>query len=396
LSFLFIQFSETNLLAKIVSPEVASNELRTTNISAMMDDNSVPQLTVIIPVRNEARFIDRCLSSIFSADPVAGGMEVLVIDGMSTDGTRQILAEWSRRHVNLHVLNNFQRIAATAMNIGIRAARGKWIMVVGAHCEYPADYFKLCLETGQRTNADNVGGGLITMSENSTVQGKLVRAMTTHRFGVGNAGCRIGAPEGRADTVAYSCYRREVFERIGFYDERLVRNQDYELNCRLLKTGGSIWFNPAIQAQYYNQGTIVGLIRQAFVTGQWNPWMWYIAPYSFAWRHAVPAGFVVALLIALLFSFIAPPFGLAILTLILVAYFLLGVLSSVQQSLRYGIWMLPVLPFLFFAYHLAYGLGGLLGIFLLCFRRAPVQLAPEPWPGAGSYRPWPKVKRVVN
>jgi glycosyltransferase involved in cell wall biosynthesis len=350
--------------------------------------DSSPLLTVIIPARNEARFIDRCLRSIFTADSVPGGIEVIVVDGMSNDGTREMLSDLRRRYANLRVLDNPQRIVPTALNIGVRAARGKWIMPVGAHCEYRADYFRLCLETGQRTNAENVGGGLITLSAESGVVGKLVQAITTHPFGVGNAGFRIGIAEGSADTVAYSCYRRDVFDRIGFYDERLVRNQDYEFNCRLLKTGGRIWFNPTIQAQYYNQGTMAGLIRQAFVTGQWNPWMWYVAPYSFAWRHAIPLGFVVALMIALLFSFVAPQLGIPVLTSILVAYFFLGVVSSMQQSLRYGIWMLPVLPFLFFAYHFAYGLGGLWGLILLSVRQAPVQLAPEPWPGAGSYRPW--------
>ena len=362
----------------------------------MSDNNSDPRVTVVIPVRNESRFIDRCLQSVFSADPVPGGMEVLVVDGMSNDSTRQILDDWHRRQPNLRVLDNPQRITPTAMNIGVRAARGKWIMIVGAHCEYPADYFRRCLETSQRTNADNIGGGLITLSEANGVEGKLVRALTTHRFGVGNAGCRIGASEGWADTVAYSCYRREVFERIGFYDERLVRNQDYELNRRLAKAGGSIWHNPDITARYYNQGSLKGLFHQAFGTGQWNTWMWYIAPYSFAWRHAVPLAFVVALLSAVLFFFASPPLGLFALTLIFVPYFVLACLSSLQQSLRHGIWMLPVLPLLFFAYHVAYGAGALWGIFQLCIKQSPVQRAVEPWPGAGSHRAWPRTNRVID
>lgn len=361
-----------------------------------MKTNPSPEVTVVIPVRNEGRFIDRCLQSIFAADPVPGGMEVIVVDGMSNDGTRQIVAEWCERQANLKILDNPQCIVPTAMNIGIRAARGQWIIPLNAHSEYSANYFTLCLETSQRTGADNVGGGLFTLSQDQGLQGQFVRALTTHRFGVGNAGFRVGAREGWADTVVYGCYKREVFARIGLYDERLVRNQDYELNRRLVKAGGSIWRNPSIQVRYYNQGNVKGLLQQAFVTGRWNPWMWYVAPYSFAWRHAIPLVFVLALLSGFLLSFIAPPLGRFALMSILIPYFVLALLSSVQQSVRYGIWMPLFLPFLFLAYHMAYGVGGLLGIFRLCIKQAPVQLVPEPWPGAGSQRAWPNAKWVAD
>jgi glycosyltransferase involved in cell wall biosynthesis len=359
--------------------------------------NSSPLITIIIPVRNEARFVDRCLRSVFSAAPVSGGMEVFVVDGMSDDGTREVLAEWCGKQPNLRVIDNPRRIVPTAMNIGIRAARGEWIIRLDAHSEYPPNYFNLCLETGRRTTADNVGGDFLTLSQNEGSRGRLVQALTTHRFGVGNAGFRVGACEGWADTVVYGCYKREIFARIGLFDERLVRNQDYELNRRLLKAGGSIWRNPAIQVRYYNQGSVKGLLQQAFFTGQWNPWMWYIAPYSFAWRHAIPLVFVLALLGGFLLSFIAPPLGRFALPSIVIPYFVLAALSSVQQSARYGIWMLPVLPFLFLAYHLAYGLGGVWGICRLFVKRAPVQLVSEPWPGAGSYRAWPmRTEKVAS
>jgi len=362
----------------------------------MAATNTTGQISVVIPARNEARFIDRCLRSIFSADPVPGGVEVLVVDGMSTDGTREILNDWCRQHDNLKVLDNPLRIVPTAMNIGIRAARGKWIVRLDAHTEYPADYFKRCLRASQNTGADNVGGGVETLCRDKSFQSTLVQALTTHRFGVGNSGFRVGASAGEADTVVFGCYRREVFDRIGLYDERLVRNQDYELNCRLRKAGGRIWFDPTIGAQYYNQSSLPGLLRQAFSTGQWNPWMWYIAPYSFAWRHAVPLAFVLMLLTALLFAVVAPSRGFFSLALVLGPYFLAALFSSAQQSLRHGLWMLPILPFAFFIYHTIYGLGGICGLCRLATGRSPVQRTPEPLPGAGSPRPWPNSKRVAN
>jgi hypothetical protein len=218
--------------------------------------------------------------------------------------------------------------------------------------------------------------------------------VTTHLFGVGNSGFRIGARAGKADTVPYGCYRREVFARIGLYDERLVRNQDYELNARLRKAGGTIWRDPAIRILYYNQGTLKGLLRQAVVTGQWNPWMWYVAPYSFAWRHAAPAAFVGALLGVLLLALFTPSLGWPVAGVVFVPYLLATLTASVQQAARYGRWMLPLLPGVFWAYHVTYGLGALRGICLLAIRRTPVQRASEPWPGAGAYRAWPLHAKV--
>lgn len=359
-----------------------------------MIDTDRPALSVIIPARNEFRFIDGCLRSVFAADPVAGGLEVLVVDGMSEDGTRELLADWGRRHANLRVLDNPSRIVPAAMNIGIRAARGRWIARIDAHAEYPADYFARCLAAAMNSEADNVGGGVETLCKDGTLQARLVQALTTHRFGVGNSGFRVGAREGEADTVVFGCYRREVFDRIGFYDERLARNQDYELNCRLRKAGGRVWFDPKIRARYFNQSSLRGLLGQAFGTGQWNPWMWSVAPYSLAWRHAIPLAFVTALLGTLLAAVFTPVLGLSLLALLLISYFAIACLAAAQQSLRYGAAVLPLLPAAFFLYHVAYGLGGLVGICRLGLGQAPVQRAREPWPGAGSAGSWPDPKQV--
>ena len=340
----------------------------------MDKQNRRPQVSVIIPTRNEAAFIDRCLESVFSADPVPGGMEVLVVDGMSSDGTRGMLDAWCQRKPNLRVLDNPLGIVPSAMNIGVRAAQGGWIIRLDAHSEYPKNYFTLCLKTSQRTGADNVGGAVLTLLHGQSLQRRLVHALTTHSFGVGNSAFRTGAPDGWVDTVPFGCYRREVFDRIGLYDERLVRNQDYELNRRLLKMGGRIWFNSAIQVRYYNQSSLTGLFRQAFTTGEWNPWMWFVAPYTFAWRHAIPMVFVAALLFVALLLFILPNFAGILLGVILMPYLFFALGASLHQASRYGALFFLALPGLFFVYHLMYGLGGLWGVCLLLTRQAPVQL----------------------
>jgi GT2 family glycosyltransferase len=275
------------------------------------------------------------------------------------------------------VLDNPLGIVPSAMNIGIRAAQGEWIVRLDAHSEYPADYFVRCLDTSRHTSADNVGGAVISVALNEGVQGKIVSALTTHWFGVGNSAPRTKDREGWADTVPFGCYRREVFDRIGLYDERLVRNQDYELNRRLIKLGGRIWYNPAIRILYYNRSSLGGLFRQAFSTGQWNPWMWFVAPYSFAWRHAVPMAFIGALLCACLMFLVAPGLARVVLNLTLWPYAGLAIAASLQQSSRYGGRLCLLLPFSFFTYHVVYGLGGLWGLCLLLARRAPVQFASQ-------------------
>ena len=332
-----------------------------------------PIVSIIIPCRNEAKFIDKCLNSVFSFDPVQEGMEVIVVDGMSDDGTRDILSKWMDHHPSLKVLDNPRHIVPAAMNIGLRAAEGNWIVRLDAHSEYPKDYLRLCLETGHKTGADNVGGVFKTLSRDDSAQAMLVQALTTHRFGVGNADFRLNASEGPADTVPYGCYRREVFNRIGFYDERLVRNQDYEFNRRLLRSGGHIWLNPKIQVCYYNQGSILGLFRQAFFTAQWNTWMWYVAPYALALRHLIPALFVLSLIGATLLS-IFHPFGVLLFLSIISVYGISALVASIQQGCHYGMWMALILPFLFLIYHISYGMGILWGALRLIVRRSPVQV----------------------
>jgi len=211
--------------------------------------------------------------------------------------------------------------------------------------------------------------------------------------------------------VPHGCSRSEVFDEVGLFDERLIRNQDYELNRRLARAGKRVWFSPAISAKYYNQATLGGLFKQAFGTGKWNPWMWFVAPYSFAPRHAVPGLFVLSLLVAIGLTIFFPRWGLLLTISLLIPYISLSLFASFQQALRYGsssnpvssssspssffrprssLLLFPLLPPLFLTYHLSYGLGTLWGALRLLVGATPVQKVREPWPGAGRYRAWPR------
>lgn len=345
------------------------------------------KVSVIVLCYNEVGHIGNCLDSIFNFSPIEGGFEVIVVDGLSTDGTQDILAKSKNQHSHLRVIDNPARITPVAMNLGIKAANGQYIILLSAHAQYSRDLLASCISTFNKVEADNVGGILITLPISDSFQARLVQAITTHRFGVGNSEFRVGMKEGYVDTVVYGCYKRDVFERIGFHDERLVRNHDYEINRRLIKAGGKIWQNPVIKSYYYNQSTLRGLLTQAWSNGKWNPWMWYVAPYSFALRHTIPGIFVLALIFSSILALLILwgwVFPLAILT----TYLTLALISSYQQSRKYSWYLFPIMPFVFCAYHIFYGMGILWGCLNLLFGAAPVQKKAEPWPGAGRKRAW--------
>jgi glycosyltransferase involved in cell wall biosynthesis len=345
-------------------------------------------VSIVIPCYQERDFIRDCLESVRRfVIPADVGYEILVVDGISADGTRAIIEEMSRSDKRIRLIDNPRRIQSVGLNIGIRQSVGSYIVRLDAHSRYPAEYLSSLLETALRTGADNVGGICVTEARGTGYGAAVVQALTTHKFGVGNSGFRVAAPEGEADTVPYGCFRRDVFERLGLFDERLVRCQDYELNRRIRAAGGRIWLNPAIRVHYYQQGTLSKFLRkQILLEAPYNPYMWFLAPYSFAARHAVTGIFALGILGGLVLSPFSSVVRIIFLS-VLGIYALLSLGAAAQQAWRFRQPLhLFVLPIAFFLYHFLHGLGVLAGIGLLLARRAPVQRATEPWPGAGRNR----------
>lgn len=332
-------------------------------------------ISVLVPCRNEEERIRPCLESILAFEQPAGAtMEVLVLDGQSTDRTPAMVDEIAVREPRVRRIENPRRISAGAMNVGLKHARGRFIMRLDAHSIYPRDYLARCYETALRTNADNVGGLVITQPGGTSYQAGVVQALTTHKFGVGDSGFRTGAQEGPADTVPFGFFRRDVFERLGAFDERLVRAQDYEFNRRVLHRGGKVWLNPLIQAQYFNQKLLGAFYRkQLFLEAPYNAYLWYVAPYAFAPRHLVTgifaAGVLVGAALAMVAKWLAIVYGG-----VLALYAVLAIASALQQAVRYrrASYVL-VLPACFFGFHFLHGLGVLGGLFRLLTRTAPVQ-----------------------
>jgi succinoglycan biosynthesis protein ExoA len=332
-------------------------------------------ISIIIPCRNEEHFIEGCLDSVLSFTlPESVDIEVFVVDGLSEDRTPDIVRAISARDDRVKLRSNPGRIQSAALNLALREAAGDWIMRLDAHSFYPPDYLKLCLETAERTGADNVGGLFITHAGDDSYQASLVQAMTTHRFGVGNSGFRTGEGEGPADTVPYGFFRRELFDRIGGFDERLLRAQDYELNRRIIASGGRVWLNPEIRVLYHNQSRLTAFYRKQFEKeAPYNVYMWYIAPYAFTLRHGITGAFAAGVIGGA---------GLAVrhrrlralYTGTLASYAMLAVVSSIQQAVRYRDPRHAVfLPWCFGGFHLSHGLGILAGLARLVTRTAPVR-----------------------
>mgnify|MGYP000943495772 CR=1 FL=1 len=350
-------------------------------------------ISIIIPVRNEEKFIENCLKSVLQFEDLRTfEFEILIIDGMSIDNTLKIVNKFKQNEPTIKYIENPEIIQATALNIGLKEAKGEWILRLDAHSEYPKNYLKILYETALRTNADNTGGIVETLPYDTSYAASVVQALTTHKFGVGNSGFRVGMKEGPADTVPFGFFKKSIFDKIGYFDERLVRAQDYEFNRRILASGGKIWLNPKVCLKYYNQPNLFKFLhKQIAKEAPYNAYMWYLAPYTFAYRHAITAVFASGILAGILLAALFP-FFLYLFIIIAGLYGLIAISSSFQQAIRFK---KPahalVLPFSFFLYHFLHGLGVLYGILMLLLHLAPVFHKKEPWKNAGRKRAFEKL-----
>ncbi|MEF9974165.1 MAG: glycosyltransferase family 2 protein, partial [Clostridia bacterium] len=253
-------------------------------------------VSVIIPVFCEEGYIAQCLDSLLSQDYPRNDMEWLVIDGMSGDGTMEVLREYERAYSSLiSIYLNENRTVPYAMNIGIKHARGKYIIRVDAHAGYAHDYISKCVHYLNTTDADNVGGVATTIAKSKT--GAATAKMLSSKFGVGNSQFRTSGHDGYVDTVPFGAFRRSVFEKLGDYDVRLTRNQDNVMNYRIRKNGGKIYMSNDIKLTYYCRDSIDGVLSMAFQNGLWNPITMKLCPGSMGIRHFVPMAFVLSLVI---------------------------------------------------------------------------------------------------
>jgi succinoglycan biosynthesis protein ExoA len=324
-----------------------------------------PLVSLIIPCRDEGEYIGRCLQSILANDYARDRLEVLVVDGGSTDGTLQILRDIGATDSRVRILSNAARITPAALNVGVRAARGTVIMRMDAHAHVPADYIRRSVEALFAYGADNVGGIIHTVPRRSTLLGRAIAACLSNEFGIGNSYSRTHVSNPVWFPALFGgCYRVEVFERVGLFDERLVRTEDLEFNLRLQRLGGRGLLVPWISSTYYARSGLGEFLRHTYGNGVWAtmPFAYSsIVPVSL--RQVVPLGFVLTLTALFLSATVTDGRSAdLVLALILATYAIASCSATVSIGWRRRDWaLLPVLPFLFAGFHLTYGLGSLWG-----------------------------------
>lgn len=317
-------------------------------------------VSVIIPCRNEEKYIGKCLDSIITQNYPLELMEILVVDGMSNDRTRTIVESYQKRYNYIRLLDNEQKIVPSGLNKGIQNAKGEIIIIMGAHTEYAFDYVSQCINVLSKSGADNVGGPALTKTS-SYIQDAIAIAYKSH-FGVGGAKSHFENYEGYVDTVTYGCYPKSVFTRIGLFDEELVRNQDDEFNLRLIRAGGKIWQSPRIKSWYYPRISLLLLYKQYKQYGYWKVRVIQKHKIPASIRHIIPGTFLGSLIICMLFGTFFRVCRLTLL-LLLSLYFLVNLLITLWICKNPLKWKyIPILPLIFMTYHFSYGYGFLRGI----------------------------------
>lgn len=323
------------------------------------------QLSVIIPCRNESKYISKCIDSIVNQDFPKSDLEVFIVDGMSTDGTRDIIAEYCAKYDYIHLIDNEKHYVPHALNLGIKRAVGEMIMRLDVHTTYDTNYISVLVRKLKELDADNVGCVCRTDVLSKTSKSLAIKAVLSSRFGVGNSDFRTGVANVQmVDTVPFGCYKRSVFEKYGLFDERLVRNQDIEFNKRIVNGGGSIYLIPQALCTYFARDTFRTMACNNYSNGRWNILTVKITKRfsSLSFRHFVPMLFVLSLICPLALMPVDIRLGL-ISAASLIAYTMLTLLMSAKISAQGKGLKIKHLFAAFVALHLSYGFGSLVGLF---------------------------------
>jgi cellulose synthase/poly-beta-1,6-N-acetylglucosamine synthase-like glycosyltransferase len=320
-----------------------------------------PFVSVVLPIRNEARYIERSLGGLLAQDYPADRMEILVMDGMSHDDTRNVIQRMlAQGHAaSVRVLDNPGRIVPVAMNLALDQARGDVIVRVDGHTVVATDYVRACVDSLQSNEADCVGG--LMVARGCVPFGKAVALATSHPLGVGGSRFHYASRVLETDSVYMGAWRREVFAWAGDFDEEMACNEDDEFSYRLRSKGGRIILDPAIRSVYYNRSTIRSLWRQYFRYGLWKVRVAQKVPRQMRPRHVIPFAFVTALVGGGFLSLFSTPVGWAWLTMASVyAAVTSGAGLILAQRAGWPLWWR--LPGVFFILHAAYGTGFAVGL----------------------------------
>lgn len=333
--------------------------------STGVKDPDAPLVSAIIPCRNEEGYIEEVIEGLLEQDLPKERHELIFVDGSSEDRTPGILQRYADSYPHIRLLTNEKQHVPYAMNMGIEAAEGEIIIRLDAHASYPPNYLSFLSRKLKESGADNVGVPCITSTLGSDPKARAIRKVLSHPLGVGNSTFRLGTDQPQeVDTVPFGCYWKATLEKLGGYNPALHRNQDIELNKRLLARGGRIQLLPDISLLYYARESYRALARNNFRNGLWNILTLYITkdPSSLSLRHFIPLAFVLSLITPALAGIFMPVLLLLPL-FVLTVYFLLIFMVSVRNK-DDGTSLLHMLA-AFFVLHSSYGVGSLLGLFRL-------------------------------
>jgi glycosyltransferase involved in cell wall biosynthesis len=324
------------------------------------------KVSVLIPCRNEVQYIERCIRSICSFDQPPGGFEVIVIDGMSTDGTREILSGLRSDYDDLVVIDNPRKIVPSAMNLGIRYARGDYIVRADARCIHPKSYLCDLVALSEKTGADNVGGVLVPEFGKTYTENAIALAYQS-RIAMGGALRDRGDFTGETDTVYGGCFKRGRLLEVGMYDESMVRNQDDELSFRLREMGGKIIQDGRIKIRYYPRNSFWHLFKQFMQYGYWKVTVVRKHPQQASLRHFLPAVLVLSFIaLGLLVPFVLE--GLYGFLIFSGVYFLAVGFFSFKSAYQRSWRLLPGVIFAIFLIHIGFGIGFIIGSIGKLFR----------------------------
>lgn len=290
------------------------------------------KISIICPIYNEETYISDCIESIIHQNIDKELLELLLVDGMSTDKTREIVNRYKYEYPWIKLLDNPEKIVPTAMNIGIQNAVGDIIVRIDAHAEFPSNYINELIKQLIVLKADNVGAVCETLPANNTIVAQAIATALSSNFGMGNSYFRVGASKiMEVDTVPFGCFRRDIFDRIGMYDVELIRNQDDELNGRIVKNGGKIYLIPYIVVKYYARDTVKKVGKMFYQYGLYKPLVNKKLGGAVTIRQFFPLVFVLGLILGPLFGLISSYF-LVLYLFVIVVYLILSLCFGYKDS----------------------------------------------------------------
>ena len=325
---------------------------------------NVRTVSIICPLFNEEKFIERCIQSILEQDYPQDKLEVLFIDGRSTDHTADIVRKYAKDYPFIKLLDNPERVVPYALNKGLEVATGEVIMRIDGHCTYPTNYISELVRYLYELNADNVGGVWNTQPAKDTAVCHAIALASSHPFGVGGSMHKIGASRiMETDAVHFGGYKREVFEKTGLFDTDLVRNQDDEFNGRLQNLGGKIFLIPQVIINYTARDTIRKMRHMYYQYGLYKPLVNKKLGAPATIRQFFPLFFLLTLFFGGIASFFSP-FVLKVLATCMLLYLFISLVVGMMGTIRTrNFAVMLVMPYIFLNIHLSYGFGYLRGIF---------------------------------